>query len=374
MQLKLTSLAGELFKTALTLGLGPLSVITSTSAMAESAPVDGYLSFRVLNYQDSQPDLERIAVRAPALGLLLPLGDAFALEASVLQDTISGASPAYHAVKASAKTMLDRREAADLRLTHYLPSGSLAISAAYSKESDYLSRALSFSVSQHTESKNTTLALGVGHTQDEINPINNLVVDAYKSVNDVLIGVTQIWTPVDIVQLNLTWSYGKGYFSDPYKLLDKRPAERRSSAALLRWNHRFDDLQSTMRLGYRYYHDSYAIGSSTVTVEWAQDIQGDWTLAPLLRVYRQSAASFYIPPDPTAPGSIQIPEGFILGESGLSFDQRLSAFDATTWGLKVAKKIDAVWTVEARWERYRQRSAETPFDATFSQLALTRSF
>ena len=374
MQLRQTSLAGDLFKSALALGLGPLALMTTTPVSAESAPTEGHISFRVLNYQDSQPDLERIAVRAPALGIFLPLGDDYALEAGFIQDTISGASPAYHAVKASAQTMLDRRDATDLRLTRYFPSGNMSVAAAYSKESDYVSQAISVSASQHSDSKNTTLVLGAGHTQDTINPMNHLVADARKSVNDVLLGITQIWTPLDIVQLNLTLSYGNGYYTDPYKLLDHRPAERKSAAALLRWNHRFDHLQSTLRMGIRHYQDSYAVRSSTITLEWAQEMQDSWTITPMLRAYRQSAAYFYIPADPSAPGSIPIPDGVVLGESPMSFDQRLSAFDSNTWGLKIAKKLDAVWAVEARWERYRQRSAETPLDATFSQLAITRSF
>ena len=55
----------------------------------------------------------------------------------------------------------------------------------------------------------------------------------------------------DIVQSNLTYATGHGYYSDPYKTLDQRPDTRRVLAWQARYNHQFAALDATLQLGYR---------------------------------------------------------------------------------------------------------------------------
>lgn len=369
-----STLADDLLKAAIALGLAPVCALLPATSNAESAPTEGYVGFRMLDYRDSQPGLDRMRIRANAVSWLMPAGENWALEGSWLQDAISGASPAYYSAIPSAKRITDQRTATELRATRYLPEGSVGVGAAYSNEADYRSTAVSVSATRQSPSKNTTVNVGIGRTEDVINPINQVVKDARKQINEALIGVTQILTPQDIVQINLGRSFGNGYFTDPYKLLDHRPGERNSTALLTRWNHHFEDLQATLRLSHRLYRDSFQIHSVTWTAEWAQELGGDWTITPIYRAYRQSAAYFYVPSDPDEPNRIKLPVGTIPGMSLLSLDQRVSAFRATTLGLKIARKFGRLWSVEARLERYQQRSAETPLDATFSQISVVRKF
>ena len=51
-----------------------------------------------------------------------------------------------------------------------------------------------------------------------------------------LVGVTQVLSVNDIVQSNLTYSVGSGYYNDPYKAIDVRPDHRDQLAWLTRWN------------------------------------------------------------------------------------------------------------------------------------------
>jgi len=374
MQLVCSGLGKGLLKAAITLGLAPLSALLPATSNAETAPSEGYIGFRVFNYQDSQPNLDRMHVRANAVSWLIPTSENWSIEGSWLQDTISGASPAYHSSIPSAKYINDMRTATELRMTHYLPEGTVSVGAAHSNESDYRSNAVSLLASQHSPSKNTTVNVGFGHVDDLINPTNRVVMDAAKQTNEVLLGLSQILTPVDIVQFNLSKSFGHGYFTDPYKLLDNRPNKRINTALLTRWNHHFEGMQASLRLSSRIYKDSFHIRSMTWTAEWAQEFGNDWTVTPMYRAYRQSAAYFYVPADPTAPDMINLPVGTIPGVSFLSLDQRLSAFKAQTWGLKIAKKLDRLWSVELRMERYQQRNTETPINAGFSQFAVIRKF
>ena len=97
-----------------------------------------------------------------------------------------------------------------------------------------------------------------------------------------------------------------------------------------------------------------------------------------MRVYSQGAASFYVASDdssyPFAPSST----------SNYSEDQRVSAFGAHTYGLKVAKRIDQDWTADVKLEQYEQRAewrlsgsgtpGMLPFSARSLQLGISRQF
>ena len=74
--------------------------------------------------------------------------------------------------------------------------------------------------------------------------------------------ITQAINPDAIVQSNLTYSRGHGYYDDPYKLLDERPDHRRIVAWLTRWNQAYPSLDATLRLAFRVLHDSF--GSTSV--------------------------------------------------------------------------------------------------------------
>ena len=361
-----------------------MALAPCTPAAAEVVPERGSISFRYLDYVDRQPDLERIRIKAPAVLLTVPIAGAWLVEGSYVADAVSGASPAYHTVVRSAAKITDRREAVSAGLTRYSPWGTLKVGAAFSTESDYVSRALSAQGSIASEDKNTTVNFGVGITRDSINPVNLRTADETKRTNEATLGITQVVTPVDLVQLSVSLAQGSGYFSDPYKLLDERPRQRDQRIVMLRWNHHFEGVEGTTRASYRHYTDTWDVKSHTLTLEYVQPLGTGWTLTPLLRIYSQSAARFYRDVNPAAPTRISVPPGYEPGVTELSFDQRLSAFGARTLGLKVAKQINADWQVDVKFERYEQRSgwnlngSASPGLANFSarmvQAGLTRQF
>lgn len=352
-----------------------LGLAGTGTAQASTAPTETVVSFKLLDYVDSQPGFKRMVIRAPSLGLVTPLGEKWSLEGSAVTDAISGASPAYYSVVDSAQRIDERRNAGDARLTRHWGQTSASLGVALSSEPDYRSRVVSTSASFQTPDRNTTFSLAAGHAEDRILPLRRGVrVESHKRVTDVLLGVTQVVTPVDIVQINITHAYGRGDYSDPYKLFDKRPEVRRQTAVLARWNHYFRGPEATLRLSARDYRDSFDIRSNTYSAEWVQTLPGGFSVSPLWRQHRQTAASFYAPPDPADPEALRIPPGVIPGRSILSFDQRLSAFTARTLGVRLAWRIDAHWSTDLRIEQYRQRSAETPFDARFWQAGVSRTF
>jgi Protein of unknown function (DUF3570) len=344
--------------------------------MAEAAPEHGMIGIKYLKYQDSQSGLNRIGVSAPSVYGLFPIAGKWAIEGSITTDSVSGPSPRYYSAVSSASRMHDFRKAFDAKVTRYWDRSTLSVGASYSTEHDYVSRAFSVSGTVSTENNNRTWAWGIGLASDLINPVNNIVVDASKRTTEIMFGVTQVITPQDIGQVNVTYARGRGYFNDPYKFDDLRPDSRNQFALMGRWNHHFSQLNASSRLSYRLYKDNYGVNGHTVSAEWVQSLKEGWTITPLLRLHSQSAANFYV--DPAANG---LPPNW-SASTYHSADQRLSAFGARTLGLKVAKAIGNGWLLDLRYDLYRQQGSYRlfgtgspglePFNARFIQIGLSK--
>jgi hypothetical protein len=355
-----------------------------TTATAVAPPEQAQMSFKAMDYQDRQDQASRIGVKALSSHWVLPIGASWALEAGTVVDAISGASPAYYTAPRSFAPVRDTRRAQDIKASHYWRNQRITLGQSGSKEIDYASRSHVLMYSRSTPDNNTTLDIGAARTHDTINPVTQLVVNEKKTVNELLLGLTQVVSPRDLIQVQWVHSSGQGYFSDPYKLLDARPNHRQTDALSFRWNHHRPDTNTTARWQARVAQDSFGIRSATLGLELAQVLSPQWTLTPSARLYSQSAASFFSAPDPARPDVPFIPSNFVLGQSHISFDQRLAALGALTMGLKLEKKITASTSVDIKYERYRQRNAWTlhgphvegldDFKAQFVQLGLTHKF
>ena len=335
-------------------------LLPGVQALADEPPAGGSISLRYLDYADRQSGLDRIHAHSPSIAVTAPVASDWAIEGTLTADDVSGASPRYHTAISGASHMHDERKAGDVAATRYFRRGTLTAGAAYSTEHDYVSRALSLNGTVSSEDNNTTWAFGLAGSRDSINPVNHVVVDEHKHTVGVLAGVTRVLTPNDIAQLTLTRTNGSGYYNDPYKLFDNRPRSRRENTVLLRWNHYIDATGGTTRLGYRYYSDSFRIRAHTLSGEYVQPLGNGWTIVPELRLYTQSAAWFYYDPVYDATLGAPFPPGFSNGTDPnrlSSPDQRLSGFGAVTVGLKVAREIGKLWTVDVKVEGYEQRGS-----------------
>jgi hypothetical protein len=349
-----TGVGSQLLAAALALPALALSasLVATPAAHAETAPERGLISLKVLDYLDGQPGQQRIRVTAPSVLVVAPINGSWSTSGSFVSDTISGASPAYHTSRLSY--LKDLRRAADVDLTHYFGAGTATVVANYSTERDYVSRGLALRGTWASDDRNTTWSAGLGYNSDRINPTNRAVRDETKHVTQVLVGVTQVLGTHDIAQVNVGFTRGRGYFTDPYKLFDKRPRERNVSTVLARWNHHFESVDGTLRTNWRYYQDSWSVRSHTLGAEFVQTLPGGWTLTPLLRLYTQSAAEFYVTAEPS--DNPFVPNPATQGNF-YSGDQRLSGLGAITGGLKVAKQLSKDWSVDVKYERYAQRNS-----------------
>lgn len=272
-----------------------------------------------------------------------------------------------------------------MRLTRYNDRDAWSIGAAYSTEHDYRSRTVSADYRRSSEDNNRSWNVGIAYNNDWIGSSDDPTLSRSRNTLQLIAGVTQAWTAVDLVQFNLGASLGHGDYNDPYKFPDRRPDEREQYTAMLRWNHHFQDLRATLRSSWRYYSDSFGVRANTVEAAWVQPLQGGWTLTPMLRYTTQRAARFYYDPvyDPAL--GAPFPPGYTSSSpTFISGDHRLSAFGAVTAGLKVAYAFHPRWVADVSWEHYEQRAglrlggSGSPglarFQADWLQVGLSHKF
>lgn len=326
-------------------------------APAASPPEQASLAVKYLDYQDSQHNLDRIGVRSPSVELLVPVAGVWSLQAALVSDVISGASPRYHTAVSGASHFKERRTGVDASVTRYFERASVTVAAGSSTENDYDSRYYSAQASVSSADNNTTWLFGAGAANDRIDPVNLAVKGERKHSTDLMLGVTQVLSPRDLVQALLAHTRGRGYFSNPYKFLDQRPRERDQDSLLLRWNHHLQG-EGVARLQYRFARDSYTITSHTLHGDYVHPIGEGWTVTPSLRLYSQSAASFYFDPVYDSRFGPPFPAGYVFGQKrDISADQRLAAYGALTLGIKVEKEVARDTTVDVKVEQYRQQGS-----------------
>lgn len=375
----LGSVGGAVLLAALALpGLCP------TQARAENPPERATVAYKYLYYKDKQPGVDRVSVRAPSFEVVAPIGSEWSFSISGVKDTVSGASPTrYTDVKSGSTQMHDIRRGYDGSVTYYRPSSAYTLSLSNSKEHDYVSKAAGFNARFSSDDRNTTWNAGVGLSSDFIGKTGDPDLHTRKHSNEYLVGVTQALSRTDLLQFNVGFTIGRGDFNDHYKE-DFRPDRREQLTQLLRWNHHFESMGSTLRTSYRHYSDTWKVRSNTFEAEWVQPIGDHFTLAPLLRYYSQNAAYFYY--DPRRPNSYLPPAVVSNADEGFlySLDQRLSAFGAITIGMKADYEINKDWSTDLRADWYKQRTAWRmsgraspglqPFEAKSVQVGVKRAF
>ncbi|GAB6041404.1 DUF3570 domain-containing protein [Endothiovibrio diazotrophicus] len=319
-----------------------------TPAGAGEATDHTEMAFKYLDYIDYQKDQDRIHVRAPMAWLRAPLDERTEVTGTLVMDSVSGASPWYLSTLsgASGKGISEWRRALDLKVTRYFDRLTVGFSAGVSSENDYLSQSLGLDLRYDSDDRNTTYAVGIGHAGDRIGSTNNAWLSETRSTRDLFAGVTRVIDPLSIVQSNLSYSDGSGYYDDPYKPLDHRPDNRRKLAWLTRYRRFIPDWDAALSADYRYYRDSWGVRAHSIELALQQPLKDGWSLRPSVRYHTQDAADFFQASFPPATfGSIY------------SADQRLASFGAVTLGLKVSKEVNDQLTLDFGVERYRQRAS-----------------
>jgi len=360
----------------------PLASLPVRAGQIEEAKV----GLNLFSYQERDG---RIGVLAPTAWVQAPVARDVDFEARMTFDSVAGASPQYVSNEGgtivhtlSSASIREWRKEGMLKATRWFGDDSLSLGADVSSEHDYLSQTLSADAKFEFLNKNVTWAIGASVTNDAIGFTGFPSIQEKRTTRALFTGITQLLSPTDILQSNLAYTNGKGYFNDYYEYTvsflgrraflhrDQRPDSRRSVSWLTRWKHYVTALGAAVGVDYRYYQDSWGIRSHMAEASWHQPLSPTWAVRPVIRYYTQNAADFYATT--------------IASSSGVgSSDTRLAAFGAVTLALNFSARLGDRDTLELGAGRYVQRaswrsgggSPDLPrFDAGYAMLGWTRSF
>ena len=324
----------------------PILVLPAKAGAAEV----GEVGITVLGYKERG----LMKVTEPVLWGRAQFLEVWEVQASAAVDIITGASPQLVSNASgtpvqsiSGASINDRRNTGDIKVTRRFGDFSLAATRALSKENDYHSKSLGLEGRLDLNQRNTTLAAGFGASNDRVLSRDDARLNERRDTREYLFGVTQVLSPIALVQSTVSWAKGKGWYNDPYKLTftfypdgppvlmaDRRPDHRDSVAWLTRYRRHFPGVDGTLQADYRFYRDDWGIRAHTLEVAWQHAVNERWAVRPALRYYTQDAADFY---SPTVPRP---------RPARLSSDQRLGAWGGVSPSLRVVAKLEGGVTVE----------------------------
>jgi hypothetical protein len=348
-----------------------LSLWLVLAAMPSRTKAEDRADYR---YEDYKEENGRIHIRTHGVYFDTELKSWLSLQGNFIYDSISGATPtgapALNGEPDFATLPVnDIRRAGFLQAAVKTGNHTFAPQVSYSKESDYESIGVSLGDAIDFNEKNTTLSLGVSHSFDQVLPISHgghwlggepvFGIDEAldKDTTDLLLGVTQLLGPNDIVNVALTLGFSDGYLSDPYKRVyfdadgsyyvgpsddplfryivwpERRPDSKFRQVLFLSYQHYFEKLGAGTEFTYRLHHDDFGITAHTLGLQWNQ------------KLGKVNFYNTHFPGDPLNQGALPLPKYF-------SADYRLSALDSLTYGVSLSAKVHKHVSLDAAFKRY----------------------
>jgi hypothetical protein len=392
--------------------LGNVPHAADAAGQANSWEVDTAIMF----YSET----DRVRLVEPVIRGRQDLGDDKYFNVRVVLDTLTGASPNGAIPTNSAQTFTgpsgagsystaantvpldpnfkDTRVAVNAEWERPLNQSTRGIFGVnVSAETDYKSIGVAATFNFDFNLHNTTLTTGVSYNSDTVLPIGGAPVGLSvvpvttggegeeeggggdnghgKQVADILLGVTQVLSRKDLIQVNFNLGKESGYLTDPYKLLsvvdstgalvaspnsyvyEKRPGDRSRTATYVRWSHQFN--QDVLRLSYRLYNDDWGIHSSTIDAHYRWELGARHFLEPHWRHYQQTAANFY--------------HTSLLNTQTVSYasaDYRLAEMTSTTAGIKYGWLLGKSSEMGVRVEQITQKAQPSNIIGVQSQQVL----
>lgn len=356
-------------------------------AQAESFHSPWQIDSGLLFYSEK----DRVSLVEPVLQIRKEIDDNEFFTVRLVADTLTGASPNGAAPTDAPQTFTspsgdksytaeadkipldttfkDTRGAVNLTWDKPLSNDLRGVFGAnFSTEHDYTSFGASASLSKDFNQRNTTLTGAASLSLDSISPVGgtpipladmSMVVASSgddddgedessesKTVQEYLLGVSQVISRTTLTQLNYSYGHSSGYLTDPYKVLsvlandgsgdlrvpgdpssyiyEKRPDSRTFQSIYWKGIHQFSN-EDVLTLAYRYGWDDWGINSDTYDVRYRWELGHKHYLQPHYRHYTQSAADFY---------RQTLLDSELPGIKYVSADSRLGELTTETVGLK----------------------------------------
>jgi hypothetical protein len=294
--------------------------------------------------------IDRYEIDVAQFYLLTPVGDDWSVALDVQWEDMSGASPWFVGLDAdgSSKVIMSGASIEDTRTTvsvntrYYYDRGNAGFTYTRSDEDDYESDAVALDGAFNSADGLTTWSAAISASFDDIEPTQGVTptntLEDSKDIYGAFVGVSRIVSKRAIMRFGLSFSYRDGFLTDPYKLADRRPDERKEWALSAGYRHFFTGPNAALHADYRYFDDDWGIASHTLDLSWYQNLGSRSQLIPFLRYYTQDQAEFFS-------NEVDFTDRYFAD------DYRLSAFGAVTAGLRVRHRFGN-WDLSATGERY----------------------
>jgi hypothetical protein len=312
------------------------------TATADAPPDVTELGIRYSQYEEDDisssnafgGSSERYEIDISQFHLLAPVSDNWSIALDVQHEDMSGASPWFVGesfegdpkVIMSSASIEDSRTEVSVTTRYYYDRGNAGFNYTRSEEDDYESDAVGFDLAFNSADGLTTYNGSVSASNDKIEPTQGSTPTStlkdQKDIRSAWVGVTRIVSKRGIMKFGLGYSYRDGFLTDPYKLNDKRPDERKEWTASTGYRHFFIGQNAALHADYRYFNDDWGISSHTIDVAWHQNLGQRSQLIPFLRYYTQDEADFF---------SNQVD----FNARYYADDSRLSAFGSLSAGLRI---------------------------------------
>lgn len=327
-------------------------------ARADAAPEFTEIGVRYSRYEEDDTgggktfggSSQRYEIDTVQFHLLAPVADNWAVAVDVQWEDMSGASPWFVGESAngqpkvimSGASIADTRTEVSVTTRYYYDRGNAGFNYVRSSEDDYDSNAVALDGSFNSADGMTTYAAAISVSSDDIEPTQGSVptntLKDDKDIRSAWIGVSRIVSKNALLRFGLSYTYRDGFLTDPYKLNDNRPDERKEWAVSTGYRHYFFWPDGALHADYRYFDDDWGVASHTVNLSWYQNLGQNTQLIPFLRYYSQGEADFFA----------NIAD---LNQRYYADDYRLSSFGAISGGLRLRHEIGS-WAVNVAGERY----------------------
>jgi len=321
---------------------------------ARGASAQSQVDAKLLYYKESGG---RTEVINPLVNIHQDLGDAWGtVDLLLAYDTISGASPtggypsvdvttsaSGHTIAAGSLPLAeykDQRKSVGIAWGKKMGSHLPSIDLSYSKENDYTARSVGLSDAWTFAGGRGTLHGGVSFSSDIVAPVTN-TLQLPKKQQGYALGWTWILDERNLFDVSGSLMKQNGYLDDPYKIVpvgiaqpytelpEHRPDTRQRRAVVGKYGHYFL-WGGALKATYRYYWDDWSTKAHTLELVYVHRLTEDWVVSPTVRLYTQTAASFWGNTFPAA-------------QQYMSSDYRLAAFSSILGGLSASHKMtDAV--------------------------------
>jgi hypothetical protein len=367
-----------------------LSLVTASLLFASSAFAQDYVRINYMQYDEND---NRVSVKAPSIEINKDIGVNYTLNATVVTDTVSGATPIYVDTSSGASafnsrgtnkvatnkniTFSEQRKNGSLSLVKRLQNRdeiTTALSKSY--ESDYDANTMSVDyLHWANESKNRSYNIGVSFAVNNV-LIRDCSYNAQCGTPDTIssaskketsntiatqLGVTQIINKTSLYKVDMFYSKEDGYLSNPYYnvvrntnkiVAETRPNKRVAYGFNLKYIKAFTNKFSS-KFKYKYYKDDWEITSHTIDINSYYELNTKFTLGLGLRYYIQNEAMFY-----------NESTKYFTTEQYASHDDRLSSFNSTTLKSSLDYKYSNKTSYDISLNKYKQSTGLSAFYST----------